>query len=157
MRQFLVLAFALVLLLGSPSLIGAHEFPGDAAHSHEATCTDYCIKMNAEVQRARHADPPEEPNFSSIFSPPSTTCICNPLQAKGLFDVITPILNFLFNIALVLAPLMIVVAGILFVTATGDPAKISRAKQMLIWTGVGFGIILLAKGLIAVLRAIIGF
>jgi len=86
-----------------------------------------------------------------------TIRICNPLQTENLTDIVDNILNLLFNFALVLTPLMVVVAGVMFVTAGGDPNRISTAKRILLWTAVGFVIILLAKGLIAVLRAIIGF
>ena len=72
-------------------------------------------------------------------------------------DIIDNILTILFNFALVLTPLMVVVAGIMFVTAGGSPERISTAKRILLWTAVGFMIILLARGLIAVIRTIIGF
>lgn len=86
-----------------------------------------------------------------------TIQICNPLQSGDLTDIVGNILDILFNFALVLTPLMVVVAGIMFVTAGGSPERISTAKRILLWTAVGFVIILLAKGLIVVIRAIIGF
>jgi len=85
------------------------------------------------------------------------TCICNPLQTTNLAGIVDSILTVLFNFAIILAPLMIVIAGIMFVTAAGNPDQVSRAKRILLWTGVGFIVILLARGLIVVLQRAIGF
>ena len=132
-------------------------FPGALAANHIDECSDYCDAVNAEVQRARQAEPAEEPDISSIHKVPNTTCICNPLQTTNFTGIINNILTLLFNFAIILAPIMVVIAGVLFVMAAGDPAKISKAKQMLIWTVVGLGTIILARGLIAVIQGIIGF
>lgn len=105
-------------------------------------CQNFCAKLNT---------PDEIPPLDGI------TCICNPLQSENFTDIIDNILNFLFNIALVLSPIMVVIAGVLFITAAGKPEQLSKAKQILIWTAVGFGVILLSRGLITVLQRIIGF
>ena len=85
-----------------------------------------------------------------------TTCLCNPLGTLSFSDIIDRILRFLFNIAIVLAPIMGVIAGIMFVTATGDPGQIEKAKRILFWTAVGFVVILVSRGLVAVISGIIG-
>ena len=92
-----------------------------------------------------------------VCQEPGKTQICNPLGSTNFVGIINNILNLLFNFALVLSPLMIVVAGIMFVTAGGSPDRISTAMRILLWTAVGFVIILLARGLVVVIRAIIGF
>lgn len=145
MRKALFLLFVLALFLAGPVSVGA-----------QGVCQDYCTKINAEVQRARDADPPEEPDFSEIKAE-GRTCICNPLQSARFTDIVKNVLTILFNFALVLTPIMVVIAGIMFVTAAGDPSRVSRAKQILIWTAVGFVVILVARGLVLVLRTIIGF
>jgi hypothetical protein len=133
---------------------------GGVAGAQAPSCQAYCDQVNTQVQKARSEGKTGE-QISQIVSGipkvPNTTCVCNPLQTANFTSIISNILTLLFNFALVLTPIMVVVAGIMFVTATGDPAKISKAKQMLIWTFVGFVIILLSRGLIAVLQAIIGF
>jgi len=80
----------------------------------------------------------------------------NPIKATSFTGLTNDILNFLFTIAIILAPILLVIAGIIFMTAAGNPAKITTAKNMLLWTVVGFGIILLSKGLIGVLKGILG-
>lgn len=106
-------------------------------------CTDYCRALS-------------DPGTTDLESPTGQTCICNPLGNAGLTDILDRILNFLFNVAIVLAPVMVLISGIMFLTAAGSPNQVSRAKSILIWTVVGFAVILLSKGLIAVIHGIIG-
>lgn len=79
----------------------------------------------------------------------------NPLQADTFQELIDNLLNFLFTLALALFPLMIVIAGLYFVTAGGDPEKVKTAKNIILYTVVGFLIILLAKGFIAFLKQVL--
>ncbi|OHA64092.1 MAG: hypothetical protein A2842_02190 [Candidatus Wildermuthbacteria bacterium RIFCSPHIGHO2_01_FULL_48_25] len=83
--------------------------------------------------------------------------LCNPLSADSFTDIINNIMNFLFGVAIVFTPIMVVFAGFMFLTAGGNPAQFTKARSLLLWTAVGFGVILLAKGLTTVLRQIIGF
>jgi len=81
----------------------------------------------------------------------------NPAGATSLFDVINVTGDWIFSFAIVIGPLLLVVAGIIYMTAGGDPGRISTAKRIILWTIIGFIIILLSRGLIVVLRSILGF
>lgn len=85
-----------------------------------------------------------------------TINVSNPLGSQNLQDIIDKIINFIFVIALVLAPLMIVIAGFFYMTAAGNPVKITKAKTIITWTIVGLAIILFSKGLIAIINQILG-
>jgi len=104
-------------------------------------CTEYCNKFGT----------PEE-----IPSPENRTCICNPLEAKDFNEIVDSILNFLFRIAVVLVPLMAVIAGFMLITAAGNPEKINRARDIIIWTAVGLGILLLSRGILAIINQLLG-
>lgn len=142
-------------------------FGGTFVKSAEAAVVcDVCDAGNADIQKdpcpsagleCRNDPIPNDDKQQGVCQEPGKTQICNPLGSAGLTDIVNNILTILFNFALVLAPLMIVVAGIMFVTAGGSPDRLSTAKRILIWTVVGFVIILIARGLIVVLRAMIGF
>lgn len=88
--------------------------------------------------------------------PPGTVRIQNPLKANNLTELIDIILNFIFNIAFVVAPIMVILAGFLFVTGGGNPAQLEKARNLLIWTVIGFGIILISRGIPFVLKDILG-
>ncbi len=79
----------------------------------------------------------------------------NPLNAPSFDALIDNVTNFIFNIALAIVPLMIVIAGFYFMTSGGNPEQVKRAKDLIFYTIIGFIIILLAKGFIALLRGVL--
>jgi len=91
-----------------------------------------------------------------IFVFGQTIKIDNPLKAKNLEELVEGIINFIFWVATALAPLMIVIAAFYFVTSAGNPKQIDTAKKIILYTVIGYGIILLSKGIIIVLRDILG-
>lgn len=80
----------------------------------------------------------------------------NPLETESFEDLLNSIVTFIFWIAIAIAPIMIMIAAFFLLTAGGDPKRVDTAKQIILWTVIGLAIILLAKGLISVLRQIIG-
>ncbi len=80
----------------------------------------------------------------------------NPLEATEFEDILDNVIDFIFNIAVVLVPLMIIIAGFLFVTAGGNAEQINKAKTMIIWTAIGFLIILLSKGIMGIITNLLG-
>ncbi len=82
--------------------------------------------------------------------------ITNPLSYTSLTDLTYRIIDFLFYLALSVAPIMIIIAGFYFITATGDPQKIDTAKKIILWTLIGLLIVISAKGLIALFKDIFG-
>ncbi|MFC1663716.1 pilin [Patescibacteria group bacterium] len=81
--------------------------------------------------------------------------INNPLDTESFEELIDNIINFIFMVAIVAAPAMIIIGGFFLVTAVGDPEKIDRGKRIIFWSLVGLVIIMLAKGLISALETIL--
>jgi len=82
--------------------------------------------------------------------------ICNPLKACDFQELIDALINFIFWVAIAIAPVMIIIAGFLLVTAAGNPDRVKQAQNIILYTVIGLAIVLLAKGLIAVIRGVIG-
>lgn len=80
----------------------------------------------------------------------------NPLGAESFEDLLYRVINFIFVLALGIAPIMIIVAGFYFITATGEPEKIQTAKKIILWTLIGLLIVICAKGLITLFKQIFG-
>ncbi len=80
-----------------------------------------------------------------IHTPIGTIEITNLLTATDFKDFIDKIVSFLFTISLVIVPILLVAAGIMFLTAQGDPTKVGTAKKMVLYTLIGFAIISLAR------------
>lgn len=79
----------------------------------------------------------------------------NPLKAESFEELIGNLIDFIFWVAVVIVPLIIIVAGFYFLTAAGNPERVSTAKRIIFWSAVGFTIVLLAKGIISVIKQII--
>lgn len=88
--------------------------------------------------------------------PVGSICIENPLEAESIEELIEAIINFIFWVAVAIAPLMIIIAGFYFVASAGDPGKIRTARDIILYTFIGLLIIFLAKGVIGVIRLVLG-
>jgi len=81
-------------------------------------------------------------------------CTCNPTKFTEFDELIESIADFLFYIAMVVVPLMILIAAFYFITAAGDASRIGTGKAIIIWTLVGGAIIILAKAIIEIIRVL---
>jgi len=82
--------------------------------------------------------------------------LVNPFKFGSFQELIEGIINFIFWLAVAIVPIMIMVAAFYFLTSGGDPERIRTAKRIIFWTVIGLAIILLAKGIISVIKQIIG-
>jgi hypothetical protein len=82
--------------------------------------------------------------------------LINPLKAKTLEEAINALINFLFFLAMAIAPILIIYAAFLILTAGGDATKINKARTIILWTLVAVAIILFAKGLPSVIKGAFG-
>jgi len=90
-----------------------------------------------------------------VSCPPDTICIPNPLRWCTLDDFIFAIITFIFWIATAIAPLLIIIAGFYFITSAGNPSQVQTAKRIILYTLVGYAIILLSNGLVSVIKEIL--
>ncbi len=81
---------------------------------------------------------------------------CNPLQACDFQELIDKIMNFIFVLAVVAVPLIIIVGAFQLLTSGGDPKKIGAGKNIITYALIGLAIILLARGIIAMIQQAIG-
>jgi hypothetical protein len=153
MKKVLILLVLIVFLLGVGFSERIDAAVCDACNASTSSTNADC---RAPASECRGDLSPDDGKKQGVCQEPGKTQICNPLRTTSFVGIINNILTLLFNFALVLSPIMIVVAGIMFVTAGGSPDRVSTAKRILLWTVVGFVIVILARGLIAVLRIIIG-
>ncbi len=71
----------------------------------------------------------------------------NPLGSANIFQFIDRLIDVLFTIGLALAPIMILLAALQFLTSGGNPQRVAAAKNTILFALVGFAILLLAKGI----------
>ena len=83
--------------------------------------------------------------------------ITNPLKggADDFTSLVKIIAQWIFNLAIPIAVAMIVYAGILFLTAAGEPAKVTKAKEVLKYAVIGLAIILIGSGFVTLIKSIL--
>jgi len=77
------------------------------------------------------------------------------LACDSIPECIEKIISFIFWIAVGIVPIIIIIAGFLFLTSGGDPEKTRTAKRIIFWAVIGLAIILFAKGIISLIKSVI--
>lgn len=75
---------------------------------------------------------------------------------NSIQDLFARIVAFIMPLALLFAGVMIIWSGFLFVTAQGDPTKITTAKKNFVWTVSGVAIILASSAIVDYISGLIG-
>jgi hypothetical protein len=87
--------------------------------------------------------------FSIFFPIGIVMAKISPISRYGtIVDLLNGVVDFLYNISFLIAPLMIIIAGFFFVTSGGDDKRITKGRDILLYAGVGFLVIVLARGAI---------
>lgn len=80
----------------------------------------------------------------------------NPLKAGNIADLLKNIVDFLIEMgAYVFVIMMLIGAGMMMV-AGGNPEKIKTAKKTILYTIIGYAIILLGWGMVTIIQEILG-
>jgi hypothetical protein len=69
-----------------------------------------------------------------------------------LVGIIANLADWVFNFAIVIAVIMVIIGGAFFVTGGGDPNRVATGKKILTWTVIGLFLALIAKGIFAVIE-----
>lgn len=78
-----------------------------------------------------------------------------PTTGGGVLAKILLAANWIFAIFVAISVIFIVMSAFEFVTAQGDPAKVTKARMSLIYAVIGIALALLAAGIPQVLRNIV--
>lgn len=95
-----------------------------------------------------HGDTINIPN--PLCLPGGTSCI------NSFGELIAAVSRYILGFISVLAVIVFIWAGILFVVSRGDPGKIKEAQHMVLYAVIGIGIAVAGEGLIRVVQAVIG-
>lgn len=83
--------------------------------------------------------------------------IPNPLRggADDLTGLIKVLAQWLFNIAIPIAVIMIIYSGVLFLTAQGNPGQVTKAKDVLKYAVIGLAIMFIGSGFVSLIQSIL--
>ena len=79
-----------------------------------------------------------------------------PQTGNDFVALIEGIIDWVFVILILVAIIFIVLAGFQFITGGGDAQQTAQARQKLIWAAVGIAVALLARGIPAAVRNLMG-
>jgi len=87
----------------------------------------------------------------------TTIEIENPLGPGATFEkIIENILNIIMWVSVAVAPIMFIIGAFSIITSGGDPEKTRTGKRILFYALIGLFIALLAKGIVFMIRQILG-
>jgi len=95
----------------------------------------------------------------TVVAPPKpgpATTTENPLATTTLSGLIDSISNFVVYIVTGLALLLVMVGGFYMVTSAGNPDQMSAGKKIIIYTIIGYVLIMVARGIINLIFKITG-
>ncbi len=79
-----------------------------------------------------------------------------PINSQNdLMRILGNIINFLLRIGAVVAIVMLIYAGFLFMTGAGNDEKIGKAKDLLKYSLIGIGVVILSFSAIAFMSSIL--
>jgi len=82
--------------------------------------------------------------------------IKNPIIYDTIIEVVESLTSFVFTLGIVLAPLVFLIGGFVFLTSGGDTNKVQKGKDIMVYAVIGFVIILLVKGLVELIKNALG-
>jgi len=83
------------------------------------------------------------------------TSIQNPIGATSFSALVSSIIDWVQTIGVLIAVLMIIYAGFLFMTAGGVEDKITTARKTLTWSLIGLAILIMGSNFIALIENIL--
>jgi len=93
-------------------------------------------------------------NGSQPRGSPSVT-LDNPLGTANIMVIINNILNYLIYISVPILAIMILIGGFQILMARDNPEKIQKGRTTLMYSVIGFTIILISKGVALILLRIL--
>ncbi|PIR41067.1 MAG: hypothetical protein COV31_02905 [Candidatus Yanofskybacteria bacterium CG10_big_fil_rev_8_21_14_0_10_46_23] len=77
----------------------------------------------------------------------------NPIKIGSFTGIIEVVFDWLVKIAIPIGVIMIVLSGVLMLVSQGNPAKVSQAKMILLYSIIGLAIVLVGKGFIEIIKS----
>lgn len=76
-------------------------------------------------------------------------------KPTNVFELIFAVTDELLNIAAILIVILIIYSGVRFMISRGNPTEVGKARTTLWWATVGFMVVLIGKGFVFVIEAVL--
>ena len=74
-------------------------------------------------------------------------------SGDDVIQIIINITNFIWAVFMVITVIAFLVAGFFYITAAGDPTKVTRANKMVLYSIIGVAVALLSGGMVALIQS----
>ncbi len=81
--------------------------------------------------------------------------LLNPIGVENFQDLINIIGKWIFNLAIPIAVIIIIYAGVLMLTAGGVPARFQKGAKALWYAVLGLAVVLIGKGFVTLIQSIL--
>ena len=82
--------------------------------------------------------------------------LSNPLGSQSFADVVVKIWGALFTLSIPIVSIMVMVGGYYILTAAGNEENLRKGRQTITYAVIGFAVILLAGGVVNLIRSLFG-
>ncbi len=79
----------------------------------------------------------------------------NPIKSNNFTELVTDIIQWLANIGILVAVIMIIYSGLLFMASGGKEEKLSQAKKTFTWAMIGLAVLIIGEGFIGIIKSIL--
>ena len=124
----------LVLFLAAIASLAFVTAPVYAQTEAEKMCSDWKEKLEK-------AGIEEDPNYESLCGDTSNS-------ENDAKERVGNILNTVFLWAGIVAVIVIIIAGVFYVISQGEPTKIARAKNAILFAAIGLAVIMSSFGIV---------
>ena len=92
--------------------------------------------------------------FNKGYEQDSINALPNPLGITNLGDIVDKVMSALTVLAVPVVLAMILYGAFKIITSAGDPAKVKDGGNVILWASVGFGLLLISNGIVAIIQSL---
>jgi hypothetical protein len=90
--------------------------------------------------------------FLSLFLINFVEAITFISPVQSLYRLVLIVLNYLFTVSFWIVIIVLVWAGILMITASGNEEQFQQGKRLIIYAVIGFAVVIMGKGIVDLIR-----
>jgi len=153
-RKFFTLLVLIVLLFSQVGFVSATggAMPDGGFCEAGGDCKNACCCCGIAVGTN---GPCVSPKDGVCGSASCNNVVCPLSSHRNLYSLATTVADYMFYLGIILAPLMIVIGGFLFMASGGSPERAQLGKKIITWAVIGLVFILFAKGVSSIIGDIL--
>lgn len=114
-------------------------------------CVLFCVSLTMFLSLSFSSEV-----LAEIKNPPTgDVTLTNPLGSNSIADILDRVAKYLITLGGIIVVIMILIGAFQILTAGGDPEKVKTGRHTILWSVVGFAIVLSAYGIVAIIEKLL--